>query len=198
MNFLILIKSIWETEMNTGVISSRYAKALLKYAESEGVGELVCRQSLALSNVLQMSEVRSVFDGKSSVSDSKKLSLLESALNESLSPVLSNFLKLVLKRGRSEYLRYILQDFTDIYFKSNKILFARLVTTVESVELEERLRSMVIEATGCKQLNIITEIDPELIGGFVFTLDDIRIDSSIKRQLDTLRKQFNEKNKRLI
>ena len=39
---------------------------------------------------------------------------------------------------------------------------------------------------------------PDLIGGFIFTINDLRIDASIRRQLDTLKKQFIEKNRRIV
>ena len=42
------------------------------------------------------------------------------------------------------------------------------------------------------------EVDPSLIGGFVFDIDDAIIDKSVSRQLELIREQFIEKNRRIV
>ena len=41
--------------MNTGIIASRYADALLKYVKETGEGEVVCRQTEILEDELRTS-----------------------------------------------------------------------------------------------------------------------------------------------
>ena len=41
-------------------------------------------------------------------------------------------------------------------------------------------------------------MDPDLVGGFVFDLEDYLLDASVRRQLDLIREQFIEKNRRII
>ena len=38
----------------------------------------------------------------------------------------------------------------------------------------------------------------DLIGGFVFDVDDYLVDSSVKRQLELIRRQFIRKNRRIV
>jgi len=42
------------------------------------------------------------------------------------------------------------------------------------------------------------DVDPSLIGGFVFDIENYLLDASIKRQLDRIREQFVERNRRII
>ena len=42
------------------------------------------------------------------------------------------------------------------------------------------------------------EVDPNLIGGFVLDLDEFLMDASVKHQLDQIREQFIERNRRII
>ena len=66
--------------MNTGLVSYRYASALMKLVAGTGNGEKVYGQVLALSNSLAaIPELRALIDNPMSVSDSRKFSLLESA-----------------------------------------------------------------------------------------------------------------------
>ena len=41
-------------------------------------------------------------------------------------------------------------------------------------------------------------MDPDIIGGFVYTVADKRLDASVRRQLSELRKAFETNNKRII
>ena len=41
-------------------------------------------------------------------------------------------------------------------------------------------------------------MDPDLVGGFVFDLEDYLLDASVRHQLDLIREQFIEKNRRII
>lgn len=60
-----------------------------------------------------------------------------------------------------------------------------------------KIRALVKEKAGFDVIiNVVT--DPELIGGFVFDVDDYLVDSSVKRQLDTVRRQFIRKNRRIV
>ena len=63
--------------------------------------------------------------------------------------------------------------------------------------LLDQLKALVKEKTGDDVL-IETEVDPSLIGGFVFDIDDYLMDASVKRQLDLIREQFIERNRRII
>ena len=73
----------------------------------------------------------------------------------------------------------------------------RLFTSVASEKLENFLKNTIKSSTGC-QLQLETVIEPDLIGGFTFSIKDIRVDASVKGQIETLRKQFISKNKRIV
>ncbi len=74
---------------------------------------------------------------------------------------------------------------------------SRLVSPAEPPTLESRLRDLIEKRTGCK-LILKTEVNPSLIGGFVFEVEDTVLDASVSRQLDIIRRQFIEKNRRIV
>ena len=124
--------------------------------------------------------------------------LLQSALGNSISPELSRFLSLLNRNGRMNLVEDILRDFVDLYHRSVGIRKAHLTTVAEPSErLLQRLKALVKEKTG-DDVIIQVEVDPTILGGFVFDIDDYLMDASVKRQLDLIREQFIERNRRII
>lgn len=118
----------------------------------------------------------------------------------SLAPDLRKFLELLLRNGRIGNVRLIFTTFITEYYRARHIKRARLVVadpTLLAGSLESRLRDLIERRTGCK-LILKTEVNPSLIGGFVFEVEDTVLDASVSRQLDIIRSQFIEKNRRIV
>ena len=214
--------------MNTGIIATRYATALLKLVEETGSGETVAAQVQAIEKALD--EVpdfrRAVVDP--AVAPAKKIALFEAALSSlaaepvkgtsrpnqslrqtrrpveatSLAPELRKFLELLIRNGRIGDVRLTFTTFIIEYYRSRHIKRARLVVADSALlnlgsTLEPRLRDLIEKQTGCK-LILKTEVNPSLIGGFVFEVEDTVLDASVSRQLDIIRRQFIEKNRRIV
>ena len=187
--------------MNSGIIASRYARALLLYTQETGGGERVCAQAARLEQALtQVPELKVLLEDPESVSASRKIEVLETALGgEPMADEMGRFLRLVLQGGRMPLLRLMLHDFIDQWYQSQHILRARLKTVTPPGEaILERIREMVRRRTGCKDVVISTSIDPDLIGGFVFEMEDRTLDASAARELRRIRRHFIENNRRIV
>ena len=186
--------------MNTGIISSRYSTALLRFCTEQGDAEKVCSQAMILEKAFrELPSLRQIMKDPAAVSYDEKMSLMESALGEeAMSPSLKQFLSLVLKSGRIGDISLILHSFIDKYYRSRNIRFASMVTATEpDPSLVEKIRAAAKEHLG-GDVVIATEVDPSIIGGVIFTVDDYRVDASVKTQLSDLVKEFTEKNKRIV
>ena len=209
--------------MNTGIIATRYATALLKLVDETGSGDVVAAQVQVIEKALdEVPDFRRSVDDPA-VSAAKKLSLFEAALSSvsdpvewtSLAPDLRRFIDLLIRNGRIGDVRLIFTTFITEYYRARHIKRARLVVadpallnpepTPSDRELAEplrptldvRLRDLVEKQTDCK-LILKTEVNPSLIGGFVFEVEDTVLDASVSRQLDDIRRQFIEKNRRIV
>lgn len=209
--------------MNTGIIATRYATALLKLVDETGSGDVVAAQVQVIEKALdEVPDFRRSVDDPA-VSAAKKLSLFEAALSSvsdpvewtSLAPDLRRFIDLLIRNGRIGDVRLIFTTFITEYYRARHIKRARLVVadlallnpepTPSDRELAEplrptldvRLRDLIEKQTGCK-LILKTEVNPSLIGGFVFEVEDTVLDASVSRQLDIIRSQFIEKNRRIV
>lgn len=206
--------------MNTGIIATRYATALLKLVEETGSGELVAAQVQVIEKALdEVPEFRRAVDDPA-VAAVQKISLFEASLKDSMAQELHKFLELLIRNGRIGDVRLVLTTFVTEYYRSRHIKRARLVVAdpalldpeptpsdpvpvegplrqAQRPALESRLRDLVEKQTGCK-LILKTEVNPSLIGGFVFEVEDTVLDASVSRQLDFIRRQFIEKNRRIV
>lgn len=206
--------------MNTGIIATRYATALLKLVEETGSGELVAAQVHVIEKALdEVPDFRRAVDDPA-VSVVRKISLFEAALKDSMAQELRKFLELLIRNGRIGDVRLVLTTFVTEYYRSRHIKRARLVVAdpalldpeptpsdpvpvegplrqAQRPALESRLRDLVEKQTGCR-LILKTEVNPSLIGGFVFEVEDTVLDASVSRQLDFIRRQFIEKNRRIV
>lgn len=219
--------------MNTGIIATRYATALLKLVEETGSGELVAAQVQVIEKALdEVPDFRRAVDDPA-VAAVQKISLFESSLKDSMAQELHKFLELLIRNGRIGDVRLVLTTFVTEYYRSRHIKRARLVVADPALlssssvsgsdspvagsvrgtvirqtrlpegdsrrpgSLESRLRELIGKETGCELL-LETKVDPSLIGGFVFEVEDMILDASVSRQLDVIRHQFIEKNRRIV
>lgn len=209
--------------MNTGIIATRYATALLRLVDETGSGDVVAAQVQAIEKALdEVPDFRRAVDDPA-VAPAKKIALFEAALSSvaesvegtSLAPDLRKFLELLIRNGRIGDVRLIFTTFVTEYYRARHIKRAKLVVadsallnpepTPSDRELAEplrptldvRLRDLIEKQTGCK-LILKTEVKPSLIGGFVFEVEDTVLDASVSRQLDIIRSQFIEKNRRIV
>ena len=185
--------------MNDSIIRTRYADALVKFVQETGNGKSVCRQAEKLARILdEVPDLSRMIAAKDVVPAAKKRELLRTALGEPMTPELDRFIDLLLANGRIGSLRMVLRDFGDRYRRSLGLRKARLKVAVPpSEELLTRLKALVKERTGDEAV-IEVVVDPDLIGGFVFDIDDAIIDKSVARKLELIRLQFIEKNRRIV
>ena len=163
--------------MNAGLIATRYARTLLLYSREEGIEEQTYQQARSLLAALGKEEELG-------------------ACVEGLSPQMRNFITLVIRNKRTPYLSRILHAYSDLYRKEHGITKARIVSAVEDPGLEDKLKTL-LKLYGYTKVDFESEVDPGLIGGFVLSIDDKRLDASIARELAQIRHEFEEKNRKL-
>ena len=166
--------------MNTGVISVRYARALLKAACEQGIEDKVYAfmQTLAQS-YLQVSDLRMTIESPM-LPKEKKRKLLEVACGGDCPKLVENLLQLMSN------------DYVTLYRKLKHIIRGKVVTaTPVSAQTEDKMKEMVqSRAQGTVEFN--TEVDPSLIGGFILEYDTYRMDASVKSKLNAILTQLKQ------
>lgn len=186
--------------MNQGLISSRYAKALLAFADSCGEGERVIDEAHRIEAAIRdIPQVHRIVTDPAAVSREEKMALFRSVLApDGISSSMENFLSLVLRNRREYDLRFILHTFTILYYRDRGVKFATVTTAVDPPEnMVDRIRRAIEDRFHCRVV-MEDKVDPSIIGGVTVRVDDYLLDASVAGQLDTVRKEFTRKNKRIV
>jgi len=100
---------------------------------------------------------------------------------------LLNFLKLLADRQRIGILASILNRFLEIYRENSNIALATVTSAVELTDEQKGLITQkIVNIAGTEKLELVTKIDPSLIGGFVASVGSKVIDASLASQIRKL------------
>ena len=118
--------------------------------------------------------------------EAKKKIIIEIFSNKVNSSLL-NFLKLLADRQRIGILTSILNRFLEIYRENSNIALATVTSAVELTDEQKGLITQkIVNIAGTEKLELVTKIDPSLIGGFVASVGSKVIDASLASQIRKL------------
>lgn len=169
--------------MDLGVISVRYARALLKGAVAGNQEDEVYRDmQILLQNYIAVPELRLTIENPM-LAKEKKQEVLEIASGKNVTLLTKHFIALVLKEDRETALQFMAASYITLYRKHKNITRGKLITaSAVSQNTVDKMKQMVEDKTqGSVEFN--TKIDNELIGGFILEYDDYRMDASVKSKL---------------
>lgn len=178
--------------MDIGVISVRYARALLKSATDAQMEDRVYLDMQTVAgSYLEVPQLRAFIDNPM-LSKEKKETLLRTAAGEERCSLTDSFIGLVLKEDRESVMLFMAHSYITLYRKQKNIIRGKLTTAAQvSAETEQKMRQLVksnINGT----VEFETEVDPDLIGGFILEYDTYRMDASVKSKLNNILTQLKK------
>lgn len=186
--------------MDIGVIAKRYAKALLKFAQENQAEDQVYDEVLMFAH--SWKHIHEVSDalGNPLLSSQDKIKVICQAASTAVSPVFQKFAELVVAHHRESLLIFITHSYVSFYRELKHISIGRLITAVPVDDKEaDRLEQWMEEQTANSTDVILDkQVNPDILGGFIFEIDDLRLDASVATQFEQIKKQFIEKNKRIV
>lgn len=179
--------------MDLGLISVRYAKALLKASLETGMSDNVYKDMQTLSaSYIKVPELRFTIDNPM-LSKDKKKELLSVATGSQPCELTIKFIDLILNEGREDLTLFTANSFISLYRKQKNLIRAKLLTAATlSSDTENALRELVESKTN-GSVEFETEIDENIIGGFILEYDTYKMDASIKSKLNTIRQSLCNK-----
>lgn len=177
--------------MDIGIIASRYAKALYKYAEEQKAERSVYDSLVYLMQLFKHLPKLQALVASPELSVDDKLQLIKAALEQkSHAALILDFLALVLRNQRASFLIYICYSYLLLYRQRNKLTSATLTSASHVSETQlTRFKALVAKHTG-SEVELTTTVDETLAGGFVLEFDGYRIDASLRTQLETIKRQL--------
>ena len=130
--------------MDIGVISVRYARALLKSATDAKAEDAVYTEMQQLiKSYAEVPQLRPAIDNPM-LSKAEKETLLLTAAGKKPSPLVKAFIALVLKEDRESVMLFIAHSYVTLYRQQKNVIRGRLITaTAVTPATEQKMRQMV-------------------------------------------------------
>jgi len=172
--------------MDSGIISNRYAKAIFQYALERKEDNLLRDELQTLSEQFTAVPLLNKVLDDPTISQEMKIGVLTTASGKTISDTCRQVIRTVVKNGRERYMQSIALMYDEVYRKAKNRIIMRLITTEPaSDEMKGKLVDLVKKDE--KQVDFVAKTDDDIIGGFILEIEDIRLDASIRNQLNQLR-----------
>ncbi|MBX7181993.1 MAG: ATP synthase F1 subunit delta [Bacteroidia bacterium] len=173
-------------------IASRYAKSLLDLASEQGalaqayqdmlVVETCTKESRELVNLLNSPIIKS----------DKKEAIINEVFGSSISKLSLEFLQIITRKGRENYIPVVAASFVDQYRKLTGVTTAFVKSAIALDETARTKVRSILNQSGFANVELVEEVDAELIGGFVLRIGDKQVDTSVKNEISKLKQGFKE------
>lgn len=176
--------------MSSFNISTRYANALMEFADENKSLEQVSKDMLMLENALFNSKELKATLKSPIINKEKKEVIIKEIFANKVGKITLEFLLFINKKDRENILLDIAKRFNEIRnIKLNRVE-AEIVSAIEFSEQQKNLLHKQLTKIYDKEVIPSFTTDESLIGGFTVKINDTVIDSSVKQQLKKLRKSL--------
>ena len=174
--------------MDRSLLAQRYATALFEFASERKQGKTVVGEMKSLVAAWErVPELKKALESPV-LKQEKKLQLLQTAAGMKKDGILSRFFLLVAAHNRLWLLGRIARAFIEIWNNHNGIVRSALITVGKvGKNLSLQLEEVVQKAVGNKKVEFTHSYDPDIIGGFIMQVEDLRIDASVRRELEYIK-----------
>lgn len=179
--------------MSAFKVATRYAKSLLDLSIEQGIVEEVHRDMKYISDIIKKSAEFSAMLKSPLIHPDKKDNILTEILKDKVSKMTMTFLKIVTRKHREAYLDNIALSFVTQYNVYKHITPVKLTTAtaMDQNQVDELLEKVKREA-GLENIELVTEVDENLIGGFVLQYEDKLFDASVSRSIGFLKSKIQD------
>jgi F-type H+-transporting ATPase subunit delta len=171
-------------------LSARYAKSLVDLASELNQLDRVHDDVLLLHALCQQSRDFMLLLRSPIIDAGRKVKAIDAITRDKLGDLMSRFVRLLVTKRREMVLPEILEAFGEQYRAIKGIVRINLTTAVPiSDEIKAEIVKRLIEFSHLK-VDLVSKVDPKIIGGFVLENKGNLIDGSILRDLLDVRRQF--------
>ncbi|BDS15277.1 ATP synthase F1 subunit delta [Aureispira anguillae] len=173
-------------------IVSRYAKSLFDLAKKEGQLDQVHDDVMNAWEVAKNEEFADFLKSPIIPIDKKK-DVIDVVFANSNKNLVQTF-HVMMEHKRESYMADFCRTFHLFYNKEKHVSAVRLTTAVELSESTVNDLLDTFKAKGLLEqtVELIKDIEPSIIGGFILEFDGQVYNASLLHQLDQMKKQFSE------
>lgn len=168
-----------------------YGESLLDVSEELGVTDSIQAELAELKVLFEENPDFYAFYTSPKVSKDAKKEVFKSVFDQKLSPVVINFLNLLIDKRRTNECFEIIRMFDSLVNEKNGIVegIARIAKPL-SEETVAKLEKKLCDVTG-KNIKLKIIVDPAVVGGLKLKVGDSVIDTSVATQLREMKSSID-------
>ena len=177
--------------MTRGSIARRYAKALLGLAEEQKKVEKLGAELQAFADVLAGSpQLFETLRNPAYPPDQRKAVLTQVVDKMGLDPLMKNFILLVNDRKRIEHLPGMAFSYSELADELAGRLRAQVTTATDLKKEQQQVIREALSAKVGKTVMVTHRKDPDIIGGVIAQVGNLKFDYSLRNQLRRVRQEL--------
>lgn len=179
--------------MSVQRIATRYAKSLIDLANEHGKLDKVLEDVKSFREVAKNRDFDLLLKSPVVKGDTKQ-KIFNKLFQGKFDEMTMAFLTILLKKGREAQLTEIANEFVDQFKVINHISTVKLTTANKlTPEAVENIHKKLLASTATDdKVELVTKVNPDLIGGFVVEFEDKLYDASVAHKLSLLKKEFKD------
>jgi F-type H+-transporting ATPase subunit delta len=169
-------------------IAQVYSRSLFDVAKQRGKLDVVREQLGQFADALERDRELQVFLFSPYFSSQEKKDGLRRIL-DGPEPAFENFLELLVEKHRMPVLFRIRRQFEALWQDENRLLPVQITSAIElDPDTVQQIKDRIAQQTN-RNVELTSEVDPDILGGIVLRVGNSILDASIKNRLETLRRQ---------
>jgi F-type H+-transporting ATPase subunit delta len=175
--------------MNQSKIAVRYAKALFQVAQEKNILDTLKKDMEQVALTCEQSDFILLLESPV-INTARKREIITDIFTKKINDLSLRFLLMIADNKREVHIPGICRNFIDQYLAFKGIKAAK-VTTASSIDADTRQQiAKVISDLFNTEVELETEENAELLGGFVLRVGDDQIDASVAAKLNKIKREF--------
>ena len=177
--------------MSVNRIATRYAKSLLELSVEQNKVERVLEDIKAFKKAAELRDFYLMIKSPI-INPGKKKDIIKAIFSGKFDELTMSFLNIVLRKGREANLPEIAAEFIEQYKELKEITTVKVTSAVPLTEAAlEQIKTKLAKSEATRaNIELVTEVDKDLIGGFKLEFGDKLYDASVRYQLNLLGKEL--------
>lgn len=169
--------------------AKRYAKATYSIAEEENKTDAIFKDmQLVASTLAENKNLRTALQSPL-ISVEQKLNVTKEIFKQ-LDKTSLQLIEVLASNKRIQLIGFVADAFVEHYEIEHHIQHAEVITALQlDAKLEQEIQNKIKELTGA-EAELHTEVDTDLIGGFVLRIKDMQFDASVATQLQRVKREL--------
>jgi F-type H+-transporting ATPase subunit delta len=175
--------------MNQSKIGVRYSKALFSLALEKGLLNELKNDIQLVALACDEANFQRLLESPV-VKTSQKKALFTKIFSGKVNPLTIKFLLMLADNRREASLEGISRDFIQMYREHSGIQAAKVTTAVPLDKETKELINQLIVKLFKTQVELFTEENPALKGGFILRVGDQQIDASVNTKINQIKRKL--------